>query len=96
MMVPYWQSDGSSKTGGTMAKGKLNGSAERFAMALRDMVREAAAEAVEPLKADVATLKTDVANLKTDVADLRTHTDEQFTQLRSDMENGFAELRPPK
>ena len=49
---------------------KLNGSAERFAIALRDMVREAAGEALEPLKADIATLKTDVATLKTDVAEI--------------------------
>ena len=54
-----------------MAKDKLNGSAERFAAALRDMVREAATEAVKPVRDDLA-------------------------KLRSDMESGFAELRPPK
>ena len=66
-------------------QGKLNGSTERFALALRDMVRDAAREAV----------REEVEPLKADIAALRAHTEEQFTQLRGDMENGFAELRPP-
>ena len=76
-----------------MAKEQLNGSAERFALALSDMVREAAREAVreevEPLKAGIAALRTDMETGFKDAA-------EERQRLRSDMENGFAELLPPK
>lgn len=72
-----------------MAKNKLNGSAERFALALRDMVREAVREEVEPLKADIA-------ELKKDMDERFTRVDEDIRQLRGDMESGFTELRPPK
>ena len=40
---------------------KLNGSVERLAHALRDVVRECVAEAIEPLEKDVSSLKRDVA-----------------------------------
>ncbi len=83
-----------------MAKDKLNGSAERFAAALRDMVRDAAREAVEPIKDDIGALKADVGALKTDVAELRgdmgsgfKDAAEERQRLRSDMEENIRQLR---
>ena len=54
-----------------MSASHLNGSVERFAQALRDMVREATQEAVEPLRADIGSLQDDVSGMKSDVAQVR-------------------------
>ena len=68
-----------------MAKGKLNGSVDVLAKAMRRVFVEAVEEGTAPLRKDVADLKSDVEGLKGDVA-----------RLDTDMQNGFAELRPPK
>ena len=39
---------------------KLNGSVERLALALRDVVKEGAEEAVAPLRAEIRAVKEDV------------------------------------
>ena len=76
-----------------MAKGdKLNGSADLLAEAMRKIFREE----MQPVKETVDGLKTDVDGLKEDVGNLKSDMDERFTRLETDMQNGFAEWRPPE
>ena len=57
-----------------MDSAKLNGSIDRLASALRDVVREAAGEAIDkgvaPLREDIAGLKTDMAKVRGEVAQI--------------------------
>ena len=68
-----------------MGKGKMNGSVDLLAKAMRRVFVEAVEEGTAPLRKDVADLKGDVEGLKENVA-----------RLDTDMQNGFAELKPPK
>ena len=61
---------------------KLNCSADLLANAFRNAIAEAVEVGVQPLREDIAGIKQDI--------------DERFKRLETDMENGFAELRPPK
>ena len=86
-----------------MAKKKLNGSADLLAKAMRKVFTEAVEDAVEPLSTQVKAMRTEVGDLRTDVGDARAEVrdlkedvDERLTRIETDMENGFAELRPPK
>lgn len=58
-----------------MAKSKLNGSVDRLAEALRDVIREGAAEAVDPLGKQIKTLNTEVGNLGKKMDDLKDRVD---------------------
>lgn len=72
-----------------MVKKGMNGSVDLLAKAMRQVLKEAVEEGTAPLRKDVADLKSDM--------DARfENTAEERRQLWSDMENGFAELRPPK
>ena len=83
-----------------MTKRKPNGSANLLADAMRRVVAESVEGAVEPLRKDIKELKKDVGDVretmatKEDVANLRTDMDERFKRVETDMQNGFAELRP--
>ena len=72
-----------------MAKKGMNGSADLLAKAMRQVFKEAVEEGTAPLRKDVADLKSDLNAHFENAA-------EERRQLWSDMENGFAELRPPK
>ena len=68
-----------------MDKAKLNGSIDRLASALRDVVREAAGEAIDkgvaPLREDIAAFKADTekrfAEVRGEIAQLHHKTDWQ-------------------
>ena len=87
----------------TMSEDKLNGSVDLLAKAMRKVFVEAVEEGTAPLREDVAGLREDVGKVKSDVDGLKSDVEDGFKEaaeerrrLRSDMENGFAELRPPK
>ena len=75
---------------------KLNGSVDLLAKAMRQVFQEAVEGAVEPIADQVKALRTDTHDLKTEVSNLRTDMDERFERVETDMQNGFAELRPPE
>ena len=58
--------------------------------------RDAACEAVEPVRADLAKPRSDMESGFAEAATDRAQIREEQRQLRTDMESGFAELRPPK
>ena len=61
---------------------------------LADAFRDAISEAIEPLRKDIKDVKADVGELKEGVANLRSDMDERFNRVDTDMQSGFAELRP--
>ena len=58
-----------------MDKAKLNGGIDRLASALRDVVREAAGEAIEK----------GVAPLRQDIAAFKAETEKQFAEVRGEI-----------
>ena len=72
-----------------MTKRKPNGSANILADAMRRVVAESVEGAVEPLRKDIKDLKKDVGDVSEAMA-----TKEDMRRLETDMQNGFAELRP--
>ena len=72
-----------------MTKRKPNGSANILADAMRRVVAESVEGAVEPLRKDIKDLKKDVGDVSEAMA-----TKEDLRRLDTDMQNGFAELRP--
>ena len=98
VMPSRWMEHARDAQGGhTMAGGdKLNGSVDLLAKAMRQVFQEAVEGAVEPIADQVKALRTDTHDLKTEVSNLRTDMDERFERVETDMQNGFAELRPPE
>lgn len=79
-------------------KDKKTDSTDLLAKAMRQVFKETiqpVQESVDSLKADVADIRENMAT-KEDVANLRSDMDERFDRVDTDMQNGFAELRPPE
>ena len=70
-----------------MTAKKPNGRANILADAMRRVIAEAVEEGTQPLKKSVDGVKEDVATLRTEIG-------ERFKSVETDMQNGFAELRP--
>ena len=70
---------------------KLNGSTDLLAKAMRQVFTEAVEGAVEPLREDIKGIREDVNDIRDTMA-----TKDDIKRLETDMENGFAELRPPE
>lgn len=85
-----------------MADDNLNGSVNLLAQALRQVFTEAVEKAVEPLvtKDDLKRFEADMkADMKAMKADMKAGFDlaaEDRRRIEADMQNGFAELRPPE
>ena len=76
-----------------MTKRKPNGSANILADAMRRVISESVEDAVEPLRKDIKGVKEDVADIRKTMA-TKEDMDERFNRVDTDMQNGFAELRP--
>ena len=71
---------------------KLNGSVDLLAKAMRQVFKESVEAAVDPIATQVKALRTETHDLKADVAEVK----QDVKRLDTDMQNGFAELRPPE
>ena len=61
----------------------MNGSADRFASALYDVIREATAEAVGPLEVAVDSIQDHIANIKDHVEIIQGRAQESLERVRS-------------
>lgn len=70
-------------------KEQLNGSVERLAAALRDVVKEGVAEAVEPLRGEIAEVRTEMRDME---SRLNVRIDGVESGLKTTNENIQAQL----